>query len=245
MGSLRSLVSSVSTSRDVLPARGERPEGRGRCFGARYFPHRLRGACAFALGLACTGKPPIKLEPDLPEGGHTTQRLADDPRGPFLKSFSEEETLPENFRRLGQPCDPAQPDGQSIVPGSITCSHEGRVTGIYQPADFIPDPPATALILSEPKAVEFTNTAYVALVGETVWVRRVLCGGCRRVTGWSFIGSVPELSTAQLLALQSAIGLDASVPALKSVAEWKKQRMPSRSRERRPGEMRPSPRPPR
>jgi hypothetical protein len=101
------------------------------------------------------------------------------------------------------------------------------VTGIYQPADFMPAPPETAVVLSSPKEVVFTSTAYVALDGETIWIRRVTCGKCRRISGWSFIGNLPELDSKQLLTLQTAIGLDSTVPALRSAAEWQKQPMPS------------------
>ncbi len=159
--------------------------------------------------------------------GNAANCLTDDPRVPFLKSCAEQATLPENFHLLGQPCDPARPDGPPMVPGSTTCSRAGRVSGVYQPADLIPAPPVDAVILSEPKEIVFTNTAYVALSGETLWIRRVTCEGCRRVLGWSFIGSLPELSPRQLLILQSDIGLDASVPALASAADWRKQPMPS------------------
>lgn len=159
--------------------------------------------------------------------GNTAKCLTDDHSVPFLRSCSERATLPEKFRLLGQPCDPAKPEGPPMIPGSITCSREGRVSGVYQAVDFLPAPPVDAVILSEPKEIVFASTAYVALDGETIWIRRVTCGGCRRIVGWSFIGNVSELSLRQLLTLQSDIGLEATVPALESAAEWQKQPMPS------------------
>lgn len=99
--------------------------------------------------------------------------------------------------------------------------------GVYEAADAIHGVPAGGEVLTDPKVPEYTSHAFIALEGERIWIRRVLCGGCRRVMGWGFIGELPALSEPQLRELQKALGFSDAVPALREAAAWRKQAIPS------------------
>lgn len=137
--------------------------------------------------------------------------------------------LPKDFVGLGDTCDPNENAEPATASGQEkrVCSDSGRVVGIYQPADAIPQPPDTAVVLAAPTGSDSVDDAYIALESERLWVRRVVCGRCRRVLGWSLIGDIPSMSEQQLLDLQAALGFNNTVPALRTADAWRRQPMPS------------------
>lgn len=98
---------------------------------------------------------------------------------------------------------------------------------MYATAQQIPNPPDSATVLSEPRSIRFSDTPFIALEGEWLWIRRVTCRRCRVILGWSFIGHVASMNPRQLLALQRALGIDKDVPALRTPEAWRNHPMPS------------------
>lgn len=170
--------------------------------------------------------------PAAPNRGTTTEptpEIASEtgPAQTTLRSSNEDPSdLPEPFRSLGSRCDPSARANPNESPTTIVCSDTGNVVGVYQPADYLPQPPDAAVRLT-PSPVRFGNEPYVALLGKTIWVRFVTCAGCVRVMGWSFVGDVSQLSDPQRLELQRRLGLDSSVAPLRTAGAWRAQVLPS------------------
>ena len=88
----------------------------------------------------------------------------------------------------------------------------------------LPDPPATATVLaraSDPSR----DRSYVALDGDTLWVRDFACVSCRRQTGLAFRGDVTKLCDRALRAVQRSLGLPDRTP-LRTGAAWRAQIFP-------------------
>jgi hypothetical protein len=59
------------------------------------------------------------------------------------------------------------------------------------------------------------------LDGETLYIKKVTCGSCRRVIGWGFSGQLDALSDEQLRALQTKLGFGREPTLLDSAEAWR------------------------
>lgn len=97
----------------------------------------------------------------------------------------------------------------------------------YDPADHMMAPPAGAEVLGFDGDLAYVSSSFVAVDGTRLLIRKVSCGRCRRVMGWSFTGEPARMTNDELKELQLRLGLDAAVAPLRSVAAWRGQSMPS------------------
>lgn len=114
---------------------------------------------------------------------------------------------------------PSDPLAQGML--TTYCTEQGELAGFWVPVDTLKIP-ADAEILFDLEAAEAREQPrlLVALRGEELYIRRVACGACRRVTGRGFAGHLSRLSAAQVAAMQGALGLDEGHPLLDSGAKW-------------------------
>ncbi len=145
-------------------------------------------------------------------------------------------TLPQSFAALGTPC--GGPETGDVVERQLVCAKDGRVAGVYQPADFLhQSPPDSAEILVESRTppnlpASRGESLMVALDGQRLWIRKITCSACRRIIGTAFIGELPMMESDDLLKLQRLLSLPADIP-LTSPDHWRAAYLPEGSEHRR------------
>jgi len=126
---------------------------------------------------------------------------------------------------LGQPCPGDGADaGARGAALALFCDGEGRIAGAVYPVDVLTGvPPPSAEIVFEAKDPSGApgQSLTVAVEGERLWIRRVTCGRCRRVLGWSLVADLPRTGAEDLRQLQVKLGL-ASLPPLRDARAWRK-----------------------
>ncbi|MBI5547152.1 MAG: hypothetical protein HY901_25000 [Deltaproteobacteria bacterium] len=124
---------------------------------------------------------------------------------------------------LGQPCPGGADSGLDRTYLAVFCDESGRISGVVMPVDVLHGvPPPRAEVLHEhpdPRDVPGQSLT-VAVEGERLWIRRVTCGRCRRVMGWSMVGDLPRMRAEDLVQVQARLGLPAE-PVLRDARAWR------------------------
>lgn len=102
------------------------------------------------------------------------------------------------------------------------CTEDGKLAGRWVPVDTL-HPPTSAEIVFEASQPDIQQqpSLTILLDGETIYVKHVTCGSCRRVLGQGFSGALAALSDEQLRALQTKLGLAVDSPLMDSPDAWR------------------------
>lgn len=155
--------------------------------------------------------------------------------GPAPRVPGTTRPLPAGFEALGSPCPAGTPRAVQGVRGfgqQLVCGPGGRVAAVFQSPyrlqlahfpSFVhqqtPPAGAGAALLRRGSGL------WVGVVGRTVWVRKISCGACRRIMGWTAVFDPSALDDAARVALQRLVGLPLA-PPLRSAAAWRQAYRP-------------------
>lgn len=114
------------------------------------------------------------------------------------------------------------PDCPADADAGTYCTADGKLAGRWVLVDML-RPPTSAQIIFEAKHLDIHQqpSLVILLDGETLYIKAVTCGACRRVMGNGFAGVLTALSDEQLRALELGLGLAADAPLLDSAAAWR------------------------
>lgn len=114
------------------------------------------------------------------------------------------------------------PDCPADADAGTYCTADGKLAGRWVLVDTL-RPPTSAQIIFEAKHLDIHQqpSLVILLDGETLYIKAVTCGACRRVMGNGFAGVLTALSDEQLRALEIGLGLAADAPLLDSAAAWR------------------------
>jgi hypothetical protein len=118
---------------------------------------------------------------------------------------------------------PELPDCPADADADTYCTPEGKLAGRWAPVDTV-RPPTTAETVFEATHPdnERQPSLTILLDGETLYVKSVSCGSCRRVIGFGFSGDLAAMSDEQLRAMQTKLGLSRDVALNDSAAGWRR-----------------------
>lgn len=160
-------------------------------------------ACAVKVNEGSSGDPPA--ESDQPTATEPTPKLAEVEAEPPMRASA-----------------PQAPDCPADADADTYCTHDNKLVGRWVPVDTI-RPPAVAetIFQSAPTDVEQQPSLVIALDGETIYIKKVTCGNCRRVIGQGFMGDLSALSDTQIRDLQDKLGLGREAPLLDTAQAWR------------------------
>jgi hypothetical protein len=115
------------------------------------------------------------------------------------------------------------PDCPADADADTYCTDDGKLAGRWVPVDTL-RPPTSAQIIFEAAYpdIEQQPSLIIMLEGETLYIKKVTCGSCRRVIGLGFSGELDALSDEQLLALQTKLGLGSRALVLDTADAWRR-----------------------
>lgn len=99
------------------------------------------------------------------------------------------------------------------------CTESGKLAGRIAPVDTVRLPTDAEVIYASPEHGTDQQSLTIALRGETLWIRAVDCGACRRVMGHGFEGQLDHLSAEQLAAVCERFGIAGS--ELSTAQAWR------------------------
>lgn len=115
------------------------------------------------------------------------------------------------------------PDCPADADADTYCTPDGKLAGRWVLVDTLRPPTSAQTVFeSTHPDIEQQPSLTILLDGETLYIRQVTCGSCRRVIGQGFRGDLVALSDEQLRALQTKLGLAADAPLLDSAAGWRR-----------------------
>jgi hypothetical protein len=117
---------------------------------------------------------------------------------------------------------PQLPDCPADADADTYCTEDGKLAGRWVPVDTL-RPPESAQTVFEaaPADIEKQPSLTILLDGETLYIKKVTCGNCRRVIGWGFSGDLTALSDEQLRKLQTKLGFGREPQLLDSAEAWR------------------------
>jgi hypothetical protein len=162
-------------------------------------------ACAVNVSEGSSGEAPGKVDE------------ASKPNGPAVVTEPEAEGEPPARADVAE-----LPDCPADADADTYCTGDGKLAGRWVLVDML-RPPTSAEIIFEAASrdIEQQPSLTILLDGETLYVKQVTCGSCRRVIGWGFSGELDALSDEQLRALQVKLGLAVDAPLLDSPDAWR------------------------
>jgi hypothetical protein len=102
------------------------------------------------------------------------------------------------------------------------CTEDGKLAGRWVPVDTLKVPEDAELVFDAAHPDdEGQPSLSVAIHGETLYLRHVTCGSCRRVIGQGFSGAVARMTEDQRAAMQAKLGLAAELPVLADIEGWR------------------------
>jgi hypothetical protein len=167
---------------------------------------------------------PLACSVNVREGGTGEQPdqhedQASKPNGP---GTSEPEVVSPEAEPPARAAPPQLPDCPADADADTYCTAEGKLAGRWVPVDTL-RPPESAQIIFEATHpdMEKQPSLVIMLDGETLYIKKVTCGSCRRVIGWGFSGQLDALSDEQLRALQTKLGFGREPTLLDSAEAWR------------------------
>lgn len=179
---------------------------------------RLAAATLLSLlPLACAGNVSEGGSGDQPDAVDQPDVSKPDTPGSDVSSPELEGEPPARAAVAELPDCPADADADTY------CTDDGKLAGRWVPVDTL-RPPTSAQTVFEATHpdIERQPSLVILLDGETLYIKWVTCGSCRRVIGHGFQGELAALSDEQLRALQTKLGLPADAPLLDSAAAWRR-----------------------
>jgi hypothetical protein len=118
---------------------------------------------------------------------------------------------------------PQLPDCPADADADTYCTPEGKLAGRWVPVDTV-RPPTSAETVFEATHTDIEQQPSLAILldGETLYIKWVTCGSCRRVIGFGFSGDLAAMSDEQLRAMQTKLGLARDAALNDSAAGWRR-----------------------
>jgi hypothetical protein len=113
----------------------------------------------------------------------------------------EDEPKPERATDAELADCPVDRDADSL------CTASGKLAGRFGPVDTIRVATDAEVIYASAEVGTEQKSLTIAVQGETLWIRAVECGSCRRVMGVGFEGQLDQLSAEQLEQVRARFGI--------------------------------------
>lgn len=164
-------------------------------------------ACVVHVSEAGSGEQPGKLD----------QSESSKPNGSGVAEPEAEGEPPARAGATELPDCPADADADTY------CTDDGKLAGRWVLVDTLRPPTSAAIVFEATHPdMEPQPSLTILLDGETLYIKWVTCGSCRRVIGHGFGGTPTALSDEQLRALNTKLGLPADAPLLDSADAWRR-----------------------
>jgi hypothetical protein len=145
------------------------------------------------------------------------QSEASKPNGPEV---SEPEVEGEPPARASTP---SAADCPADADADTYCTQAGKLAGRWVPVDTLRPPTSAQVVFEATHAdIEQQPSLSILLDGETIYIKWIHCGSCRRVIGFGFSGDLAAMSDEQLRALQTKLALPPDSGLLDSGAAWRR-----------------------
>jgi hypothetical protein len=100
------------------------------------------------------------------------------------------------------------------------CDAHKQLVGSWMPVDHAKVPDDVEMIFEAEGGNTDQSRLWIGISGNTLYIRHVTCGACRRVMGLGFIGHLDHMTSDQQRAVQKQLGLPDSAPLLETTEAW-------------------------